>query len=394
MASSYHDEGRSRMSNSAFGSAEVNAETPDHNKVLLKMDNLRLCSSGMFSNVYRGKIVGGNKDDPNSIALKKTWTKSDSSLTEMRILSRLNKFRHRNIMHLLYSFQTDHKDNRTCYGLVFEFMPSNLYTYIRELRKINNRRPDLTEVRLMAWQLFRGQAHLNVLKIIHRDIKPQNILVNPDLGTLKIGDFGSSKFYTAGEHSHSYHVTRYYRAPELIMGATQYGPEIDVWSCGCVLGELLRCSVMWAGNSSEHQLYVIISTIGKPTFEEMKAMKVTDNTLIHAETAQKYVRAAPPRPADGFKKLVTANTAKEHLAINLLEQILRYAPNKRLSGPALLRHPFFSPIFEDDAIRSNGKSCSLAVTKKDYADALRGDPLDEESRTGSKTKSSEQTTDL
>uniref|UniRef100_A0A914ZEW6 Protein kinase domain-containing protein n=1 Tax=Panagrolaimus superbus TaxID=310955 RepID=A0A914ZEW6_9BILA len=246
-----------------YGSTEVVAETPDHEKVPLKLNNLRLFSNGMFSNVYRGKIVDAKSHDPTSVAVKKCWSKSDSSLTEARIFGRLHHHKHKNIVHLLYMFETHH-DDRTCYGLVFEFLPSTLHTYVRQMRKEFNGKPNIIEVKLLAWQLFRGQTHLINQKIIHRDLKPQNILVNPDTGLLKIGDFGSSKFFLAGEPNHSYHVTRYYRAPELILKASFYGPEIDVWSCGCVLGEMLKGTVMWVGHTTEHQLHLIAATLGEP----------------------------------------------------------------------------------------------------------------------------------
>lgn len=99
----------------------------------------------------------------------------------------------------------------------------------------------------------------------HRDIKPQNLLVHPDTHELNICDFGSAKKLLKGETNVSYICSRYYRAPELIFGATDYGKCIDVWSIGCVIGELLLGQPMFPGDSGVDQLVEIIKILGTPT---------------------------------------------------------------------------------------------------------------------------------
>ncbi|PIO67175.1 hypothetical protein TELCIR_11090 [Teladorsagia circumcincta] len=109
---------------------------------------------------------------------------------------------------------------------------------------------------MFAWQLFRGQYHLLRAGICHRDIKPQNLLVDENTGLLKIGDFGSSAFEPRKSPQPSYHVTRYYRPPELLLGSKVYGCEVDIWSSGCVFGEMLRGSVLFPGKSTMNQIEV------------------------------------------------------------------------------------------------------------------------------------------
>lgn len=96
---------------------------------------------------------------------------------------------------------------------------------------------------------MRGLAYIHGLGICHRDIKPQNVLVDPRTHVLKFCDFGSAKKLVRGEPNVSYICSRYYRAPELIFGATDYSNAIDVWSTGCVIAELILCQPLFPGES-------------------------------------------------------------------------------------------------------------------------------------------------
>ncbi|EPB72302.1 hypothetical protein ANCCEY_08619, partial [Ancylostoma ceylanicum] len=109
--------------------------------------------------------------------------------------------------------------------------------------------------------VYRGfaESDTNVPKeagICHRDIKPQNLLIDEETGLLKIGDFGSSAFEPKKGPQPSYHVTRYYRPPELLLGAKIYGCEIDIWSAACVFGEMLRGAVLFPGKNTFNQMEV------------------------------------------------------------------------------------------------------------------------------------------
>ena len=120
-------------------------------------------------------------------------------------------------------------------------------------------------VKVYAYQCFRAIAYIHAMGFCHRDIKPQNLLVQPDTHELNICDFGSAKKLLKGETNVSYICSRYYRAPELIFGATDYGKCIDVWSIGCVIGELLLGLPMFPGDSGVDQLVEIIKILGTPT---------------------------------------------------------------------------------------------------------------------------------
>lgn len=149
------------------------------------------------------------------------------------------------------------------------------------------------------YQLFRSLAYIHSLGICHRDIKPQNLLLDPATGVLKLCDFGSAKHLVKGEPNVSYICSRYYRlvhrlppttqtrhhrtqiiavfflpfrAPELIFGAIDYTTKIDVWSAGCVLAELLLGQPIFPGDSGVDQLVEIIKVLGTPTREQIREM--------------------------------------------------------------------------------------------------------------------------
>jgi len=148
----------------------------------------------------------------------------------------------------------------------------------------------ILEIKIYIYQLFRSLAYIHSQGICHRDIKPQNLLLDPNTGVLKLCDFGSAKILVANEPNVSYICSRYYRAPELIFGATNYTTKIgklrqrcsslrvadklatDVWSTGCVMAELMLGQPLFPGESGIDQLVEIIKVLGTPTREQIRTM--------------------------------------------------------------------------------------------------------------------------
>lgn len=148
----------------------------------------------------------------------------------------------------------------------------------------------ILEVKLYIYQLFRSLAYIHSQGICHRDIKPQNLLLDPNSGILKLCDFGSAKILVENEPNVSYICSRYYRAPELIFGATNYTTKIgeftrkressgsgtnssaDVWSTGCVMAELMLGQPLFPGESGIDQLVEIIKVLGTPTRDQIRTM--------------------------------------------------------------------------------------------------------------------------
>jgi serine/threonine protein kinase len=157
------------------------------------------------------------------------------------------------------------------------------------------------------------------------------LLVDPETQVLKLCDFGSAKKLVKGEPNVSYICSRYYRAPELIFGATDYTTAIDIWSAGCVFAELLLGQPLFPGDSGVDQLVEIIKVLGTPTREEIKAMNQN-----YTEFKFPIIQAHP------WPKIFRSRTPPE--ALDLLAQMLRYVPDDRIDPLTACMHPFFDEL--------------------------------------------------
>ncbi|KAK9469512.1 kinase-like domain-containing protein [Lipomyces arxii] len=214
-------------------------------------------------------------------------------------------------------------------NLILEFVPETVYRASRHFAKLKSTMP-MIEIKLYIYQLFRSLAYIHSQGICHRDIKPQNLLTDSKTGVLKLCDFGSAKILVAGEPNVSYICSRYYRAPELIFGATNYTTKIDVWSTGCVMAELMLGQPLFPGESGIDQLVEIIKVLGTPTREQIKTMN--PNYMEH-----KFPQIRP----HPFSKVFRKGPAD---AIDLISRLLEYNPNQRLSAIEAMCHPFFDEL--------------------------------------------------
>uniref|UniRef100_A0A0G4FXZ0 Protein kinase domain-containing protein n=1 Tax=Chromera velia CCMP2878 TaxID=1169474 RepID=A0A0G4FXZ0_9ALVE len=215
-------------------------------------------------------------------------------------------------------------------NVVMEFIPDTVYRVIKTFVR-NSQYMPMILVKLYSYQMCRALGYLHTLGICHRDIKPQNLLVDTRLHVLKLCDFGSAKTLVPGEPSVAYICSRYYRAPELMLGATEYTTAIDIWSIGCVLGEMILGRPLFAGNTSVDQLVKIIQTMGTPTREQMSAMN-------HNYTDFRFPDVRPK----AWSRIFHSHTPPE--ALDLISQLLRYEPQLRLKPLDALAHPFFDEL--------------------------------------------------
>lgn len=187
-------------------------------------------------------------------------------------------------------------------------------------------------------QILKGLKYVHSAGVLHRDLKPSNLLVNASCD-LKIGDFGLARTSTESNNFMTeYVVTRWYRAPELLLSCDSYDAAIDVWSVGCILGELLARKPILPGKDYIDQLKLIIRTLGTPSDDELE--------FISASKARSYIKALPYAPTANLHKMFPGATPD---AIDLLKKMLQFDPRKRITVDEALQHPWLKELHNPQA---------------------------------------------
>ncbi|CAO3623829.1 unnamed protein product [Cunninghamella echinulata] len=293
--------------------------------MMLHYSNYKVAGNGSFGVVYQAKLLRTGED----VAIKKVLQDRRFKNRELQIMRSVC---HPNIVALKAYFYSngDTKKDEVYLNLVLEFVPETVYRATRQYAKAKQHMPNLY-VKLYTYQLLRSLAYIHSLGICHRDIKPQNLLLDPITGILKLCDFGSAKALVPGEPNVSYICSRYYRAPELIFGATSYTVAIDIWSTGCVMAELMLCQPLFPGDSGIDQLVEIIKVLGTPTKDQLLAMNPN-----YTENRFPQINSRP------FSKVFRSRTPPE--AIEFIDLLLRYTPTSRLTAIDAMAHPFFDEL--------------------------------------------------
>ena len=307
---------------------------PDIQKDIVYSD-LKVIGNGSFGIVYQAKLI----ESGELIAIKKVLQDKRFKNRELQIMRTLD---HCNIVNLLFFFYTNGEKREEIYlNLVLEYVPETVYRVARHYAKSKQMIPAFY-IKIYIYQVFRSLAYIHAMGVCHRDIKPQNLLLDPETGVLKLCDFGSAKKLVTGEPNVSYICSRYYRAPELIFGAQDYTSHIDIWSAGCVLAELLLGQPIFPGDSGVDQLVEIIKVLGTPSKEQI--MEMNPN---YTEFKFPQIKPHP------WNKVFRPRTSPE--AINLASRLLEYTPHKRLHPLDACAHVFFDELRTPGVKLPNGR---------------------------------------
>jgi len=308
--------------------------------VTIKGNNLtyvveQVVGSGSFGVVVKAIVQETNE----VVAIKKVLQDKRYKNRELQIMQSIS---HINIVTLKTSFYSNgDKPDEVFLNLVLEYMPDTVYRMARQYSKSKTPFPIIL-AKVYSYQLLRSLAYIHSIGICHRDIKPQNLLLDPEAAIVKLCDFGSAKVLVKGEPNVSYICSRYYRAPELIFGSTNYTTTIDIWSAGCVLAELLLGQPLFPGESGVDQLVEIIKVLGTPSREEIQEMN-------HTYTEYKF----PPVKGHPWQKVFRSKTPQE--AIDLVTKLLKYSPSSRLKPLEACTHTFFDELRLPNTALPNGK---------------------------------------
>ncbi|EMD40730.1 hypothetical protein CERSUDRAFT_62703 [Gelatoporia subvermispora B] len=281
---------------------------------------------GTFGKVYKAL----NASSGRFVALKRIRMEAERDgfpVTAMREIKLLQSLRHDNVVRL-YEMMVS---NGSVY-MVFEYMDHDL-TGILSQSQFSF---DDAHLKSFCRQMLAGLAYLHHKGVIHRDIKGSNILIN-NRGELKLADFGLARFYQKRRRSDYTNrvITLWYRPPELLFGTTVYGPEVDMWSAGCIMLELFTKKPVFQGNDEIHQLDVIYKILGTPTTERWP--DVTSLPWYELRT----LREVRVTFWLGFQLLIFAYRWLSPAGLDLAEQLLTYDPAQRVTAADALDAPYF-----------------------------------------------------
>ncbi|XP_067899825.1 cyclin-dependent kinase-like 2 isoform X2 [Heterodontus francisci] len=284
-------------------------------------ENLGLVGEGTYGSVMKCR----HKETGQIVAVKRFQDRDDDRLVKkiaVREIRFLKQFRHENLVNLIEVF----KQKKRLF-LVFEFVD---HTVLDDLERFPNGL-ESKRLRKCLIQVLRATEYLHKNNIIHRDIKPENVLVSGS-GVVKLCDFGFARTLAApGEPYTEYVATRWYRAPELVVGDTKYGKPVDIWAFGCMSIEMATGNPYLPGNSDLDQIHKIVTQVGNLT-PRLKALFSKNPTF--AGVCLPDIQ----RPESPEKRLLRCNP----LLTLLVKKCLQMDPDKRSSCTELLKHEYFT----------------------------------------------------
>ncbi|KAJ3845101.1 kinase-like domain-containing protein [Lentinula raphanica] len=276
---------------------------------------------GTFGKVYKAQ----NMITKSHVALKRIRMESEKNgfpVTAMREIKLLQSLRHDNVVRL-YEMMVS---SGSVY-MVFEYMEHDLTGVLAQTQF----QFSAAHLKSLCHQMFQGLGYLHHKGVIHRDIKGSNILVN-NQGELKLADFGLARFYQKRRKADYTNrvITLWYRPPELLFGATVYGPEVDIWSAGCIMLQLFTKKPIFQGNDEISQLDAIYKVFGTPTLQRWPGFA----NLPWYEMV---------KPKDGISNRFRELFRKwlSPAAIDLADQLLDYDPSKRVTAAQALEASYF-----------------------------------------------------
>lgn len=295
-------------------------------------EKIEKVGEGTYGKVYKAR----DKNTGHLVALKKTRLEMEeegvpsTTLREISLLQMLSESNH--IVKLLCVEHLE-ENNKPCLYLVFEYLSTDLKKFMDRTGKgpANPLPTDL--VKSFMYQLIKGVAHMHKHGVMHRDLKPQNLLVDDSLPhpLLKVADLGLGRHFAIPIKAYTHEiVTLWYRAPEVLLGATHYAPAVDIWSIACIMAELARKQAIFPGDSELQQLLHIFKLLGTPSEEVWPG--VTQLRDWH-----EFPQWHPQDLNKVFPKLCP-------LGIDLMQKMFEYDPAKRVTAKDAISHPYFDDL--------------------------------------------------
>lgn len=278
-------------------------------------------TGGANSSTYATVFKGKERTTGNTVALKEIHLDSEEGTpsTAIREISLMKELKHDNIVGLHDVIHTENK-----LMLVFEYMDKDLKKYM----DTNGNSLPSDKIKSFMFQLLRGVAFCHERHVLHRDLKPQNLLINKK-GELKLADFGLARAFGIPVNTFSNEVvTLWYRAPDVLLGSRAYDTSIDIWSAGCIMAEMFTGRPLFPGQQNDDQLSRIFRLMGTPSEDTWPGVSQLSEWK-------------PDFPVYAPMNLSSVLPQIDPLGMDLLNKMLRVQPTERASARDLLIHPWF-----------------------------------------------------
>ncbi|GMY10683.1 mitogen-activated protein kinase 3 [Fagus crenata] len=273
-----------------------------------------------------------NSETNEMVGMKKIANAFDNHMDAKRTLREiklLRHFDHENVIAIKDVVPPPLRSEFTDVYIAMELMDTDLHQIIRSNQSLSEE-----HCQYFLYQLLRGLKFIHSANVIHRDLKPSNLLLNANCD-LKIIDFGLARPTAENEFMTEYVVTRWYRAPELLLNSSDYTAAIDVWSVGCIFMELMNRKPLFPGKDQVHQMRLLIELLGSPT--------ESDLGFVRNDDARRYIRQLPSHPR---QPLATVFQHINPLAIDLIEKMFIFDPTKRITVEEALAHPYLARLHD------------------------------------------------
>lgn len=272
--------------------------------------------------VYKGR----NRQTGELVALKEIHLDSEEGTpsTAIREISLMKELKHENIVTLHDVIHTENK-----LMLVFEYMDKDLKKYMDA--RGDRGQLDTPTIKRFMQDLLKGTAFCHENRVLHRDLKPQNLLINTK-GQLKLADFGLARAFGIPVNTFSNEVvTLWYRAPDVLLGSRTYNTSIDIWSAGCIMAEMYTGRPLFPGTTNEDQLQKIFRLMGTPS----------ERTWPGISQLPEYKGNFPSYATQQLHILLPQ---VDSLGLDLIGKLLQLRPENRISAPEALRHSWFNDL--------------------------------------------------
>ncbi|KAG2164010.1 hypothetical protein JADG_003749 [Aureobasidium aubasidani] len=283
---------------------------------------LEKLGEGTYATVFKGR----NRQTGEFVALKEIHLDSEEGTpsTAIREISLMKELKHENIVRLHDVIHTENK-----LMLVFEFMDKDLKKYMDSRGERGMLDP--VTIKSFMHQLLRGIAFCHDNRVLHRDLKPQNLLIN-NKGQLKLADFGLARAFGIPVNTFSNEVvTLWYRAPDVLLGSRTYNTSIDIWSAGCIMAEMYTGRPLFPGTTNEDQLQKIFRLMGTPSERAWPGIS-------------QFPEYKPNFPVYATQDLRNILPQVDPVGLQLLSAMLQLRPELRISAQQALQHPWFADL--------------------------------------------------